>query len=37
VEDGDHSFRVPKRTGRAAAEVEAEVVSAITEWLAGLQ
>jgi uncharacterized protein len=29
VEDGDHSFRVLKRTGRTAAEVEAEVVSAI--------
>jgi uncharacterized protein len=33
VEDGDHSFRVLKRTGRTAAEVEAGIVSAITSWL----
>ena len=37
VEDGDHSFRVLKRTGRTAAEVEAGIVSAITAWLAGLK
>jgi predicted alpha/beta-hydrolase family hydrolase len=37
VEDGDHSFRVLKRTGRTAGEIEAEVVSAITSWLARLQ
>jgi predicted alpha/beta-hydrolase family hydrolase len=36
VEGGDHSFRVLKRAGRTAAEVEAEVVSAITSWLARL-
>jgi predicted alpha/beta-hydrolase family hydrolase len=36
VEDGDHSFRVLKRTGRTAAQVEAEVVTAITSWLARL-
>jgi predicted alpha/beta-hydrolase family hydrolase len=34
VEDGDHSFAVPKRAGRTAAEVEAEVASAISSWLA---
>jgi len=37
VEDGDHSFRVPKRTGRTPAEVEAAIVSAITSWLARLR
>ena len=36
VEDGDHSFRVLKRTARTPAEVEAAIVSAITSWLAGL-
>jgi predicted alpha/beta-hydrolase family hydrolase len=33
VEDGDHSFRVLKRTGRTAAEVEGGIVAAITAWL----
>ena len=33
VEDGDHSFRVLKRTGRTAPEVEADIVTAITAWL----
>ena len=37
VEDGDHSFRVLKRTGRTPAEVEAAIVSAITSWLARLE
>jgi hypothetical protein len=34
IEDGDHSFAVPRRTGRAPAQVEAEVAAAITSWLA---
>jgi hypothetical protein len=34
VEEGDHSFRVPRRTGRTAAEVEAEIVEAVLGWLA---
>jgi predicted alpha/beta-hydrolase family hydrolase len=34
VEDADHSFRVPKRTGRTAADVEAEIVQASLGWLA---
>lgn len=34
VEDADHSFRVPRRTGRTAADVEAEIVSAALRWLA---
>ena len=37
VEDGDHSFRVLKRTGRTPAEVEAAIVSVIVSWLARLQ
>ena len=37
VEDGDHSFRVLKRTGRTAPQVEADIVSAITSWLARLR
>jgi predicted alpha/beta-hydrolase family hydrolase len=34
IEDGDHSFAVPRRTGRAPAQVEAEVAAAIVSWLA---
>jgi uncharacterized protein len=33
IEDGDHSFAVPRRTGRAPAQIEAEVAAAITSWL----
>jgi hypothetical protein len=36
VEDGDLSFRVLKRTGRSAAEVEASIVASVTAWLARL-
>ena len=36
VDDGDHSFRVRKRTGRTMVEVEAGIVTAITSWLARL-
>jgi predicted alpha/beta-hydrolase family hydrolase len=35
IDDGDHSFRVPKRTGRTAADVEAEVIQVTVDWLAG--
>ena len=34
IEGGDHSFAVPRRTGRAPAQIEAEVASAIVSWLA---
>jgi predicted alpha/beta-hydrolase family hydrolase len=37
IEDGDHSFRVLKRTGRIAADVERAMVSAITSWVDTLQ
>jgi predicted alpha/beta-hydrolase family hydrolase len=33
IEDGDHSFAVPRRTSRSAAQIEAEVSSAIVSWL----
>jgi predicted alpha/beta-hydrolase family hydrolase len=33
IEGGDHSFAVPRRTGRAPAQVEAEVASTIDGWL----
>ena len=36
VEGGDHSFKVLKKSGRAAADVQAEIVSAITRWVAAL-
>ena len=32
VEDGDHSFSVPKRTGRTAAEVMRELANVIAPW-----
>lgn len=34
VEDGDHSFRVLKRTGRGVAEVEGDIIAAIDSWAA---
>lgn len=36
IEDGDHSFAVPKRAGRNAADVEAELCGAVAGWLEGL-
>ncbi|MBT8216101.1 MAG: alpha/beta hydrolase [Acidimicrobiia bacterium] len=36
VEDGDHSFKVPKRTGRDVWEVLDEVVAVTGQWLAGI-
>jgi predicted alpha/beta-hydrolase family hydrolase len=36
VEDGDHSFKVPARTGRKPAEVMAQLADAITAWSAAL-
>ncbi len=33
IEGGDHSFGVPKRSGRTAAEVEAEVERVLLGWL----
>jgi predicted alpha/beta-hydrolase family hydrolase len=33
IEDADHSFGVLKRTGRTPAQVEAEILGAVTAWL----
>ncbi len=33
VDGGDHSFGVPKSTGRTAAQVEAEILAAVVDWL----
>jgi uncharacterized protein len=34
LEGGDHSFAVPKRSGRTPAQVEEEIRGAIESWLA---
>lgn len=34
IEGGDHSFKVPKRTGRTEAEVTEEIVKVILGWMA---
>jgi predicted alpha/beta-hydrolase family hydrolase len=36
IDGGDHSFRVPRRTGRPDDDVWAEVVSVVAAWLGGL-
>ena len=36
IDGGDHSFAVPKRTGRDARDVCAEIVRVSAEWLANL-
>lgn len=33
IEGGDHSFAVPKSSGRTPPDVEAEIVSAVRGWL----
>ena len=33
VEDADHSFRVPRRTGRSEEAVRAEIVATVASWL----
>jgi hypothetical protein len=33
VDDGDHSFKVPKRAGRTNDEVLAEVVEMTARWI----
>ena len=34
IDGGDHSLSMPRRAGRAPAQVEAEVAGAISRWLA---
>jgi dienelactone hydrolase len=36
IEDADHSFAVPKRSGRSAADVEADVFRRLLDWLDSL-
>jgi predicted alpha/beta-hydrolase family hydrolase len=36
IEGGDHSFGVPKSSGRAAVDVEAEIFAAVRGWLEDL-
>ena len=33
IEGGDHSFRLPRRTGKADAEVWTEIVAVVARWL----
>lgn len=35
ITDGDHSFKVPKRTGRSEAEITAEICGAVAEFILG--
>ena len=37
IEGGDHSFAVPKKSGRSAADVLAELVDASARWMAKLK
>ena len=37
IEDADHGFRVPKRTGRTEGDVMAEIQAATKEWLDRLE
>jgi hypothetical protein len=37
VADADHSLKVPAKTGRTAAEAEAEALDAMAEWMIGLR
>jgi predicted alpha/beta-hydrolase family hydrolase len=32
VKDGDHSFKVPKRTGRSPDDVQAELGDTLARW-----
>jgi uncharacterized protein len=36
LEDADHSFGVPKRTGRTSAELEADLLARLVGWLGEL-
>ncbi len=35
IADGDHSFKVPKRTGRSEAEITAEISAAVAAFILG--
>lgn len=34
IDGGDHSFRVPKSTGRSAADIKREILDVVKGWLA---
>jgi len=36
VNGGDHSFSVPKKSGRTADDVFAELATTIADWASGL-
>jgi predicted alpha/beta-hydrolase family hydrolase len=36
VNSGDHSFSVPKKSGRTAEDVFAELAKTIADWASGL-
>ena len=36
IEDGDHSFHVPARTGRKDADVRGELLDALAGWVEAL-
>ena len=36
LEDADHSFHVPARTGRKDSEIITEMLDAMTGWIAGV-
>jgi hypothetical protein len=33
VEEADHSFRVPKKSGRTSEEVELEIMNTLASWI----
>jgi fermentation-respiration switch protein FrsA (DUF1100 family) len=33
IEGGDHSFRIPARTGRTDAEIRVEMLDALARWI----
>jgi hypothetical protein len=37
IEDGDHSFHVPARTGRKDADVMVEMLDALADWIVDLR
>jgi uncharacterized protein len=36
IEEGDHSFKVPKRTGKTSPQIWAEIVGYVGSWMIGM-
>jgi len=36
IEEGDHSFKVPKRTGKTENDVMLELAETVQQWATGL-